>query len=151
MYKTILVPLDGSKRAETIIEHVTELARKFNSKLILLTAVESKLFQDNVEMAGASMGDYSTTEEEIANAEAYLARLQQELTRKDIQAETRVIRGLPVPVIKETAKHEKADLIAIASHGRGGLARVFYGSVAGEILNQADRPLLLIRSQKIKE
>jgi len=53
-------------------------------------------------------------------------------------------------VIKETAEQANADLIAIASHGRGGLARVFYGSVAAAILNQVDRPLLLVRSRKIK-
>jgi nucleotide-binding universal stress UspA family protein len=56
MYDTILVPLDGSKRAETIINHVTELAQKFNSKLILLTVIESRLFQGSEEMAAASMG-----------------------------------------------------------------------------------------------
>jgi nucleotide-binding universal stress UspA family protein len=45
------------------------------------------------------------------------------------------------------ADREQADLIAMASHGRTGLARVFYGSVASGVLNQADRPLLLIRTQ----
>lgn len=151
MYKTILVPLDGSKRAETIIKHVTEIARKFNAKLILLTAIESKLLQDDGEMASASMGEFGSTEEEIKKAETYLASVQQELTQHGIQVEARVIKGLPVAVIKETAEQENADLIAIASHGRGGLARVFYGSVAGEILNQVERPLLLVRSQKINE
>ena len=149
MYDTILVPLDGSKRAETIINHITELAQKFNSKLILLTAIESRLFQGSEEMAVASMG--ASSEEETKNAETYLAHLQKELIQNDIQVETRVIMGLPAVVIKETAEQENADLIAIASHGRGGLARVFYGSVATAILNQVDRPLLLIRSRNIKE
>ena len=149
MYDTILVPLDGSKRAGTIINHVTELAQKFNSKLILLTAVEFRLFHGSEEMAVASMG--ASPEEETKNAETYLAHLQKELIQNDIQVETRVITGSPVAVIKETAEQENADLIAIASHGRGGLARVFYGSVATAILNQVDRPLLLIRSRNIKE
>ena len=151
MYDTILVPLDGSKRAETIINHVAELAQKFNSKLILLTAVEFRLVQGSEEMAAASMGNFTSTEEETKNAETYLAHLQKELIQNDIQVETRVITGLPVAVIKETAEQENVDLIAIASHGRGGLARVFYGSVASAILNHVDRPLLLIRSRYIKE
>lgn len=150
MYNTILVPLDGSKRAETILKHVTELAQKFNAKLILLTAIDSKLFQNSGGMAAASMGNFSSVEQETKNAETYLANLQQELTQKGVQTEARVVTGSPVSVIKETAAKVSADLIAIASHGRGGLARVFYGSVAGEILNQVDRPLLLIRSQNIK-
>ena len=151
MYDTILVPLDGSKRAETIIAHVAELAKKINSKLILLTVIELRLFQDSGTMASASMGNFPSPEEETKSAEAYLAHLQKELIQNDIQVETRVITGLPVAVIKKTAEQEDADLIAIASHGRGGLARVFYGSVAAAILHQVDRPLLLIRSRNIKE
>ena len=151
MYDTILVPLDGSKRAETIINHVAELALKFNAKLVLLTVIEPRLFQESEGMAAAAMGDYASDEEETKNAETYLANLQKGLIQKGIQTEARVIQGSPVPVIKETAGKEKADLIAIASHGRGGLARVFYGSVAAEILNQVDRPLLLIRSQNVSE
>ena len=45
------------------------------------------------------------------------------------------------------AARENADLIAMASHGRTGLGRVFYGSVAAGVLHRADRPLLLIRAQ----
>jgi nucleotide-binding universal stress UspA family protein len=50
--------------------------------------------------------------------------------------------------ILDVAAKENADLIALASHGRSGLARVFYGSVASAILQRADRPLLLIRAQE---
>ena len=49
-------------------------------------------------------------------------------------------------VIIDVAEREDADLIAMASHGHTGLARVFYGSVAAGVLNKADRPLLLIRA-----
>jgi nucleotide-binding universal stress UspA family protein len=97
------------------------------------------------------MRSLSTTREETKKAETYLSNLQKELSQNDIQVETRVIAGSPAAVIKETAEQENADLIAIASHGRGGLARVFYGSVAAAILNQVDRPLLLVRSRNIKE
>jgi nucleotide-binding universal stress UspA family protein len=150
MYDTILVPLDGSKRSEIIINHITKLAQNFNSKLILLTAVEPRLLQgsEDVVVPGRSL---STTREETKKAETYLSNLQKELSQNDIQVETRVIAGSPAAVIKETAEQENADLIAIASHGRGGLARVFYGSVAAAILNQVDRPLLLVRSRNIKE
>ena len=46
------------------------------------------------------------------------------------------------------AEKESADLIAMTSHGGGGLTRVFYGSVAAGVLNRVDRPLLVIRSRK---
>ena len=54
------------------------------------------------------------------------------------------------PVVKEIldfAEEEKVDLIALSSHGRTGLSRLFYGSVAAGILHQVDRPLLVIRAQ----
>ena len=151
MYDTILVPLDGSKRAEIILKHITELAKKINSKLILLTVVESNFLKGSEEMASASMGSFSRSEEKITNAKTHLGHLREELIQHNLQVETMVAEGLPVAVIKETAEQVNADLIALASHGHGGLASVFYGSVAGAILNQVDRPLFLIRSQSTKE
>jgi nucleotide-binding universal stress UspA family protein len=52
--------------------------------------------------------------------------------------------------IIETARQESVDLVAMASHGKGGMQRTFYGSVAISVLNQIDRPLLLIRSRFLK-
>jgi nucleotide-binding universal stress UspA family protein len=57
-----------------------------------------------------------------------------------------VTHGPTAKKILEMSEQEEADLIAMASHGRTGLARVFYGSVAAGVLHSADRPLLLIRS-----
>lgn len=50
--------------------------------------------------------------------------------------------------IIQTANKENVDLIAMANHGSGGQARVFYGSVAAGVLNRVDRPLLVIRSRQ---
>jgi nucleotide-binding universal stress UspA family protein len=55
-------------------------------------------------------------------------------------------RAVVAAIIAAAARHE-ADLIALASHGRSGLAQVFYGSVAAGVLQRVDRPLLLVRSQ----
>jgi nucleotide-binding universal stress UspA family protein len=79
-------------------------------------------------------------------AESYLEGLQCEFYKKDIQARFLVSEGPVVRTILHIAKRESADLIAIASHGRTGLARVFYGSVAAGVLHHVDRPLLIIRS-----
>ena len=63
-----------------------------------------------------------------------------------ITVKTFVETGPVVSVILDVAEREGATLIAMASHGRTGLGRVFYGSVAEGILHKADRPLLLIRA-----
>ncbi|MEW6291477.1 MAG: universal stress protein [Thermodesulfobacteriota bacterium] len=146
MYDTILVPLDGSERAEVILSHVVELARKFSAKVILLKAVEEKLvYTGDLEVSAVSKKD-----EELARqnntAESYLKGVQEKFEQQNIQVTTRIMRGQPVEVIIEIAKQENADLIAMASHGRSGLGRVFYGSVAAGILQRVDRPLLIIRS-----
>jgi nucleotide-binding universal stress UspA family protein len=56
--------------------------------------------------------------------------------------------GSPVDAIIAAAEAETADLVAMASHGRTGLARAFYGSVAAGVLNRVDRPLLMVRSRE---
>ena len=70
---------------------------------------------------------------------------------KKIEATSRAEFGSVVKEILRVAEQEKADLIAIYSHERGGLSRLFYGSVAAGVLNRADRPLLVIRARSAIE
>jgi len=148
MYNTILVPLDGSRRAETILNHVEEVAHSSQPKIIFLTALENKfrVGGDGIQ----SHLDGGELEQKMNKAESYLADLCNKFNKKDIQAELRVIYGPAVEVITKVAEEEGADLIAIASHGRTGLDRVFYGSIAAGLLQVVNRPLLLIRSRGIK-
>ncbi len=147
MYSTILVPLDASKRAETIFPHVEALAQKFGAQLVLLQVVEPLVA--TVDISGmAPYYDPALMDRWLAEAKTYLDGLQSQLHARGIEAKTVVENGPVVFSILAVARRENADLIALASHGRTGLARVFYGSVAAGILNQADRPLLLIRAQE---
>jgi nucleotide-binding universal stress UspA family protein len=147
MYKTILAPLDGSPRAERILPHVEALAQKFGSRLVLLQVVEPLV-------AGVSPYDAGSLylAEEInrrtEEAKQYLAGLQGQLRTQGIEAQTQVEYGPVISTILEVADQHNVDLIAMASHGRTGLARVFYGSVAAGLLNRAERPLLVIRAQE---
>ena len=86
---------------------------------------------------------------EVEGACLYLAGIQGEFREKGIEARACVERdGSVVKAILNVAEREAADLIAMASHGRTGLARVYYGSVAAGVLSQADRPLLLVRAME---
>jgi nucleotide-binding universal stress UspA family protein len=145
MYNTILVPLDGSKRAEAIMPHVENLAVCFGAKIILLQVVESHV----VLIDGVNpLPDIQAHSRHTQAAETYLAGLTGKLNQKGLNVETRIAHGPVVEGIIKTAEHEKADLIAMASHGRTGLAGVFYGSVAAGVLHRVDRPLLLIRAEE---
>ena len=145
MYQTILVPLDGSKRAESILSHVEKLALCYSAKVVFMTVVRPpKLIGYSSELTQFQQ----ELEQMIANAENYLNGLQSEFRVNGIGTRTRVVHG---PVVKEillAAERENVDLIAISSHGKGGLSRLFYGSVAAGILNRADRPLLLVRTRR---
>ena len=146
MYNTILVPLDGSKRAERILPHVEELAQRYDAKVIFLQVVEP--FPIIAGPGAAIMTLHQQGLERLTRqAESYLAVLQGEFREKGIEARTRVVYGPVVQGIIDAAESEGADLIALASHGRSGLSRVFYGSVAAGVLHRVDRPMLLIRSQ----
>lgn len=144
MYKTILVPLDGSKRAEAILPHVEKLAVKYNAKIVLLQVAMRLLPVEGTVPDHHLQNIYETNTEAV---EDYLEEVIVRLRKKEIDAKKYVCHGPVVETIINIAEKENADLIAIASHGRSGLSRVFYGSVAAGLLNSIDRPLLLIRSR----
>jgi len=157
MYQIILTPLDGSTRAESILPHVENLASHFNSKVILLQIIEPliqfinpTLYETSIhsEATYESMEDFKRKTETIST---YLTDIQQKLINKGIDTVVRIEQGPVVETIISVTQKENADLVAIASHGRGGLSRVFYGSVAAGIMQKIDRPMLVIRSRNIKQ
>lgn len=146
MYKKILVPLDGSERAEAILPHVREIAHRYSAGVILLRVIEPYLRAASDTLS--AIPNPKRTEREIQNAETYLAIRRGKLREAGIaDTKIQVSQGPVVEVIINTAERENVDLIAMASHGRTGLSRVFYGSVAAGVLHRVDRPLLLVRTE----
>lgn len=145
MYTKILVPLDGSSRAEAILPHVEELAHCHHSQVIFLSVLDPSTTLSTLE--GMEIGiDQQMIQEQADAARHYLAGKEGEFREKNIESRSIIRYGAVVNAIITTAEDEKVDLIAIASHGRTGLARFFYGSVAAGILQQVDSPLLLVRA-----
>jgi len=145
MYNTILVPLDGSKRAEAILRPVEELAQCSHAKIIFLQIVppESIVVWHN---GVYPEYDQQKLEQRIREAESDLATRQGEFREKGIEAHTYVVHGPAVEAIINIAEREGADLIAIAGHAWTDQSQVFYGSVAAGLLQHLDQPLLFIRS-----
>jgi nucleotide-binding universal stress UspA family protein len=150
LYNNILVPLDGSARAEEILPHVVELASKYQSTVILIRVVEIRIgFQGAEFMSMAGGAELAMAiEKERISTETYLNEVKLRLKARGIETEIRVAFGPVVDAIILEAQQEKTDLIAMASHGRTGAACVFYGCVATGVLHRVDRPLLIIRSQR---
>jgi nucleotide-binding universal stress UspA family protein len=145
MYTKILVPLDGSKRAEMIRPHVRELASKFQATVILIKVIEY-IYSDGIGEPHTIVSEKNFNAK-LKESEAYLNQVASRLQSKGITCKTIVAHGPIVEKIIEAANTEDVDLIAMTSHGRGGLSRIFYGSVAAGILNRVDRPLFIVRSR----
>ena len=146
MFRKILVPLDGSPRAETILEGVIDLARCHDqSQILLLQVVE--LVPTTVAVANID-GPLSQETIDLLQEKArdYLETIQANLQEKGIKASVHALLGPVVATIVDVAAQEKVDLIAIASHGRTGLPAFFYGSVAAGVLHRTHLPLLVVRT-----
>ena len=147
MYKRILVPLDGSTRAEQILKHIEGLALANRSLVTLLQVVQPEIISDGYKSVMIQQTE-ELNQLRQQEARGYLAQIAAELRNKGINTQTVVETGAVVASILRVAQKENAGLIAMASHGRTGLARVFYGSVAAGVLQMVDRPLLLVRSRR---
>jgi len=144
MYKKILVPLDGSHRSEKILPHVEALAERYGCEVIFLRVVRYPQLNAYNSM---ELGTYHKNCEEIVEStRAQLNLLAGEFREKGIDTDIHVTAGSIVREIVDMAVSEDVDLITMSSHGRSGLSRVFYGSVAAGVLHQIDRPILMIRS-----
>lgn len=147
MYKKILVPLDGSRRAERILSHVEALALSFKAEIVLLQVIEPQFAYVSPHGYHAEVDVEQLERKGIKQeAENYLRGLEGEFRAKGVKVRVVLEQGPVVRGIINVAEREGVDLIAMASHGRTGLARVFYGSVAAGVLHQVARPLLLVRS-----
>jgi nucleotide-binding universal stress UspA family protein len=131
--RKIVIGLDGSKRSARALPIATEIARLYGAELVLLHVVD---------LSWCHYPEVARPHE-LAQAEQYLAR---ELEHLDVRARSCIVEGTASEKILEVVEAEKADLLMLASHGRSGVARWYYGSVAELIIRQARCPILVVRS-----
>ena len=147
MQPQILVPLDGSPGAETIFTPLIPLARATGSGLTLVQAVPIDL--GVVSMLGAQLPAEPTPEEQTRvhqDASGYLADVAGRVGRPGEPIQTAVLDGEPsAAILAYVIDHPEVRGVAMATHGRQGLTRWIFGSVAEEILHQAPVPVLLLR------
>jgi nucleotide-binding universal stress UspA family protein len=144
MYKKILVPLDGSKQAESILLHIEQLASCYHASVIFLQVLKPPTRADYA-IPHTDLFEKQLDEQKM-QAKKYLDDHKDRFMSKNIESTSRVVFGSAVKEILRVSEQENAGLIAICSHGRGGLPRLFYGSVAAGVLHRVDRPLLVIRA-----
>jgi len=148
---SVLVPLDGSGPAELVLPHVMTLAKQpgaRTSEVVLLRVCEPMampLFAPPEFLV--DWGDISAKHMAKAkrSAKSYLARMERRFNDAGIEVTSEVLKGQPAEEIIGYARKKPFSLIVMATHGRSGLSRWAYGSVAEKVLLAISSPLLLVR------
>ena len=147
-FKRIVVPLDGSTLAEQILPRVMALATIEEAEIILLNVLIPQSHSQK-EIVDPSLPWW---DKEIAVARLYLFRIAGRLRRNGVPVTTDIVIGDNVAsAIGDFAGRERADLIAIATHGRGGLARMLRGSVAAAVMHSASMSMLVLKPDNVAE
>jgi len=146
MYKEILVPLDGSELAEKALPHAEDLARRLDARLTLFSVVESIVVYSQPGVVGPIVSVTFNIEEEIEKIREYLRNIAENFTQAGIDARVEVRQGDAASQICDFAQETGVDLIVMSTHGRSGLRRWVYGSVADRVLRGASVPVLLVRA-----
>ena len=145
MYKHILVPLDGSELAEGAIPHAAELAKAFKARITLLSVIEPVSVYTQPGVVGPVVSVSMNMEEEVRNITVYLDSIADKLRREGVDVVRVVREGEAAAQICDYAHDSRMDMIVMSTHGRSGLQRIVYGSVAEHVLHHARIPVLLVR------
>ena len=145
MYKRAIVPLDGSPLAEAVIPFLTEIASTLHMSILLLRVLEP-IPPAVIEGVRQTMVDVSDVRKR--DAEAYLQSIARTVRARGIEVSYEVRSGRPDVEIVEAARDTSADLIAMSTHGRSGLGRLLFGSVAEQVLRHADVPVFMMRQSE---
>jgi nucleotide-binding universal stress UspA family protein len=141
-FRRALIPLDGSAVAEAVIPVFLEFAFPLKLEVVLLQVLAPVTPQVS---EGSRHVIVDATERLRQEAEAYLGRYAEGLCAQGLSARTAVRVGDAATEIAAGAREYQADLIAMTTHGRSGLSRLLFGSVAEAVLRRADVPVFLIR------
>ncbi len=149
MYKKIMVPLDGSELAECVLPHVETVVKGCDSpEVLLVRAVEPIAIPYGRETARiTSMEQLKAFEAHSkVEAEKYLKEIVARLAKAGVNAKTAVIYGKAAEALSDFATENRTDLVVIATHGRSGISRWAWGSIADRLVRSVCAPVLIVRA-----
>jgi nucleotide-binding universal stress UspA family protein len=138
MYEKILVTLEGTSSDRAIIEHVKQLAKLAQSRLVLLHVADG--------WAARTYGPDAVSPE-IAEDTAYLEKVRAEFQAIGIPTEAELAYGEPVKEILKWIEQKSCDLVAMSTHGHRFLADIFLGTTASRVQHSVSVPVLLLRAK----
>jgi nucleotide-binding universal stress UspA family protein len=141
MYRKILVALENSRADESLVPHVTQLAKHFHSHLLLVHVADGWVAR-NYERLKLQESD------EMREDREYLASIEARLRAEGLEVSSHLALGDPPTEILKTAEREQCDLIAMTTHGHRFLGDLIYGSTITEVRHKTNIPVLLVRAAK---
>jgi nucleotide-binding universal stress UspA family protein len=140
MFKKILVPLDGSELAESIIPYVEDLASTHKARIVLLRVALAHTLPGQDEIKAEV--------EAVRDAEDYLKKVEEGLKKKGFTVESHVRYGKDAEEIVDFCKEPDIDAVAMFTHGRTGVGRWLLGSVAEKVVRHCPLPVVLFRPEE---
>lgn len=144
----ILVPLDGSELAEMALPQALSLAQANRGEIWLLQAVEFPEYWGEEYVGVQTVPALISTDEQEAAAQEYLSGVAARLEAEGYTVHTVVTAGHAANAIASVAAEQDIDLVVMSTHGRTGLSRWVFGSVAEKVVRTAECPVLLIRARE---
>lgn len=141
MYKRIMLTLDRSGLAEQALPHAVAMAKAFKAELALVTVVPVATPDTALEF-----GAHVNWDEEVREDQEYLRGIIARVQEEGLRVASDLLRGDIAEEILRYAQDEDVDLIIMSTHGRSGMGRWVYGSIADRVLRHATVPVLLVRS-----
>ena len=140
MYRRILVAIENSPADNTILTHVSELARLTGAELLLVHVADG--------WAARNFDQLKLREsEEMQSDRRYLDELRGELTARGLKVETRLAMGDPATELIKATEEQGIDLIAMSTHGHRFIADLLHGTTADRVRHLVKVPVLLLRAQ----
>lgn len=147
-FAKILLPLDGTETANFAVSPAVELAQRLNAELVLLRVVPDLPFEVGVKNLVQVIELNATKQLELVDeAMRWLQRIVDDLALHKVRATAAVDVGEPGERIVGSASKDGIDMIVMSTHGRRGVPRLLYGSVAAKVLADAPCPVMLVRPE----
>ena len=141
--KKILVPFDGSEYSQKAFEKALEIAKKFESELIVMTVIQSKI-SDSSGMSIDRLEEIQDEQEDIAIT--MLKKLESQAKEKNVSFAIKIVHNpSSSDGIVSFADANNIDLIVIGSHGRTGFRKLVLGSVANGVVGHATCSVLITK------
>ena len=147
MYQHVMVPLDGSELAECVLPHLDSIAEGCNvHRITLVYVIEPLQIRTGLDSRLDAEGSRELEGLDMQRATSYLEKIVRRLTCQSSEIKPEVLRGKTAEELASYVNENGVDLVMISTHGRSGISRWHWGSVADKLLRSVCAPILMVRA-----